>query len=92
VPCWQGFLNAIRGLATPKFVYGGGDVMQPIYSSGCSQGFSLRKPQPADLRPAAIYHMRDRECIGPRSLGLKYVSDFAGGLRDSVSAFAQDEN
>src|SRR3981189_1673899 len=57
---WQGFLNAIRGLATPKFAYGAASVMATLFIVLCASGFSLRKPKLADLRPAAIYQSADR--------------------------------
>jgi hypothetical protein len=89
---WQGFLNAIRGLATPKFVYGAASVMATLFIVlGASQGFSLRKPKLADLRPAAIYQSADRGVHRARARCVKYVSDLRV-VYEIQSRLRQDEN
>ncbi len=89
---WQGFLNAIRGLATPKFAYGAASVMATLFIVlGASQGFSLRKPKLADLRPAAIYQSADRGVHLVRARCVKYVSDLRV-VYEIQSRLRQDEN
>src|SRR5258706_13826878 len=72
---WQGFLNAIRGLATPKFAYGAASVMATLIVVLGASGFSLRKPKLADLRPAAIYQSAGRGMHLVRAPCVKYVGD-----------------
>ena len=89
---WQGFLNAIRGLATPKFAYGAASVMATLFIVlGASQGFSLRKPKLADLRPAAIYQNADRQVHLVIAHSVKYVSDLRV-VYEIQSRLRQDEN
>src|SRR5258705_5147159 len=88
---WQGFLNAIRGLATPKFAYGAGSVMGTLFIVLGASGFSLRKPKLADLRPAAIYQSADRGVHLVRARCVKYVSDLRG-VYEIQSRLRQDEN
>jgi Putative zinc-finger len=91
VTAWQGFLNAIRGLATPKFAYGAASVMATLIILLGASEFSLRKPKLADLRPAAIYHSADRgvHLVGARCV--KYVSDLRV-VYEIQSRLRQDEN
>jgi len=88
---WQGFLNAIRGLATPKFAYGGASVMATLIIILSASGFSLRKPKLADLRPAAIYQSADRGVHLVRARCVKYVSDLRV-VYEIQSRLRQDEN
>jgi hypothetical protein len=91
VTAWQGFLNAIRGLATPKFAYGAASVMATLIILLGASEFSLRKPKLADLRPAAIYQSADRgvHLVGARCV--KYVSDLRV-VYEIQSRLRQDEN
>jgi hypothetical protein len=88
---WQGFLNAIRGLATPKFAYGAASVMATLSIILGASGFSLRKPKLADLRPAAIYQRADRQAHTAYARSVKYVSDLRV-VYEIQSRLRQDEN
>jgi hypothetical protein len=88
---WQGFLNVIRGLATPKFAYGAASVMATLMIVLGASGFSLRKPKLADLRPAAIYQSADRGVHRVRARCVKYVSDLRV-VYEIQSRLRQDEN
>ena len=88
---WRGFLNAIRGLATPKFAYGAASVMATLFIVLGASGFSLRKPKLADLRPAAIYQSADRGVHLVRARCVKYVSDLRV-VYEIQSRLRQDEN
>ena len=91
VTAWQGFLNAIRGLATPKFAYGAASVMATLIIVLGASGFSLRKPKLADLRPAAIYQSADRQAHLVFARSVKYVSDLRV-VYEIQSRLRQDEN
>jgi len=86
---WQGFLNVIRGLATPKFAYGAASVMATLVIILDASGW--RKPKLADLRPAAIYQSADREVHLVRARCRKYVSDLRV-VYEIQSRLRQDEN
>jgi hypothetical protein len=88
---WQGFLNVIRGLATPKFAYGAASVMATLVIILGASGFSLRKPKLADLRPAAIYQIADRGAHRVGARCVKYVSDLRV-VYEIQSRLRQDEN
>ncbi len=88
---WQGFLNAIKGLATPKFAYGMASVMATLIVLLSASGFSLRKPKLADLRPATIYHNADRQAHLVLARSVKYVSDLRV-VYEIQSRLRQDEN
>ena len=88
---WQGFLNAIRGLATPKFAYGAASVMATLFIVLGASGFSLRKAKLADLRPAAIYQTADRGAHRVFARSVKYVSDLRV-VYEIQSRLRQDEN
>ena len=88
---WQGFLNAIRGLATPKFAYGAASVMATLIIVLGASGFSLRKPKLADLQPAAIYHKADQKVHLAFAHSVKYVSDLRV-VYEIQSRLRQDEN
>jgi len=88
---WQGFLNAIRGLATPKFAYGAASVMATLFIVLGASGFSLRKPKLADLRPATIYQNADRQVHLVLARSVKYVSDLRV-VYEIQSRLRQDEN
>jgi len=72
---WQGFLNAIRGLASPKFAYGAASVLATLVIIVSSLGFSFKNPKLADLRPTNIYHNADRQVHLVYARSVKYVSD-----------------
>jgi Putative zinc-finger len=88
---WQGFLNAIRGLANPKFAYGAASVIATLFIVFGASGFSLRKAKLADLRPAAIYQSADRGVHRVRASCVKYVSDLRV-VYEIQSRLRQDEN
>ncbi len=88
---WQGFLNAIRGLATPKFAYGVASVMATLMIILGASGFSLRKSKLADFRPAAIYQRADGGVHRVGARCVKYVSDLRV-VYEIQSRLRQDEN
>jgi hypothetical protein len=88
---WQGFLNVIRGLATPKFAYGAASVMATLIILLGASGFSLRKPKLADLRPAAVYQTANRQVHLVIAHSVKYVSDLRV-VYEIQSRLRQDEN
>jgi anti-sigma-K factor RskA len=88
---WQGFLNVIRGLATPKFAYGAASVMATLVILLGASGFTLRKPRLADLRPAAIYQNANRQAHMVYAHSVKYVSDLRV-VYEIQSRLRQDEN
>jgi hypothetical protein len=88
---WQGFLNAIRGLATPKFAYGAASVMATLIILLGASEFSLRKPKLADLRPAAIYQSADRQAHKVLARSVRYVSELRV-VYEIQSRLRQDEN
>jgi anti-sigma factor RsiW len=88
---WQGFLNAIRGLGTPKFAYGAASVMATLFIILGASGFSLRKSKLADFRPAAIYQSADRQAHKVYARSEKYVSDLRV-VYEIQSRLRQDEN
>jgi hypothetical protein len=88
---WEGFLNAVRGLATPKFAYGTASVMTTLIIILGASGFSLRKSKLADLRPAAIYQSADRGVHRASAACVKYVSDLRV-VYEIQSRLRQDEN
>jgi hypothetical protein len=88
---WQGFLNAILGIATPKFAYGVASVMATLIIILGASGFSLRKPKLADLRPAAIYLSVERQVFLVKARSVKYVSDLRV-VYEIQSRLRQDEN
>jgi anti-sigma factor RsiW len=88
---WQGFLNAIRGLATPKLAYGAASVMATLIIVLGASGFSLRKPKLADLRPTAIYQKADQRAHLVLARSVKYVSDLRV-VYEIQSRLRQDEN
>jgi Putative zinc-finger len=91
VTAWQGFLNAIRGLTTPKFAYGAASVMATLIILLGASEFTLRKPKLADLRPAAIYQSADRQAHRVIAHSVKYVSDLRV-VYEIQSRLRQDEN
>jgi hypothetical protein len=88
---WQGFLNAIRGLATPKFAYGAASVMATLIILLGASGFSLRKPKLSELRPAAVYQTANRRAHLVFARSVKYVSDLRV-VYEIQSRLRQDEN
>jgi hypothetical protein len=72
---WQGFLQTIRGLTSPKFAYGAASVFATLLIVVGSSGFNLRKPKIADLHPANVYRNADRKVHLAYAQSVKYVSD-----------------
>jgi len=75
VSIWQALRNFLRGLASPKFVYGVASVFATCLVLVGASGFSLRKPKLADLRPATLYRNVDRGMHLGYARGVRYVSD-----------------
>lgn len=72
---WRAALGWIRGLASPRFAYGTLSVGATLLVILSASGFSFRKPQLADLRPANIYRNADRQAHLVYARGTKFVSD-----------------
>lgn len=72
---WRLALAWLRGLASPKFIYGALSVAAALAALLTASGFSWRKPRLADLRPAAIYRNADRQAHLIYARSSKFVSD-----------------
>ncbi len=72
---WQALRNFLRGLRSPKFVYGVASVFATCVVLVTATGFSFRKPKLADLRPATVYQTADRQIHRFKARCVKYVSD-----------------
>jgi anti-sigma factor RsiW len=74
-PSWRNLKGWLRGLSSPRFIYGtlsvAGTLILVLYTSG----FSFKKPKLADLSPVAIYHNADRQAHLVYAHGTKFVSD-----------------
>jgi len=75
VSVWEALRNFLRGLGSPKFVYGVASVFATCLVLVSATGFSFRKPKLADLRPATVYHVADRQVHMVYARSVKYVSD-----------------
>lgn len=75
VSAWQALRNFLRGLRSPKFVYGVASVFATCVVLVTATGFSFRKPKLADLHPAMVYHVADRKVHMAIAGSVKYVSD-----------------
>jgi anti-sigma factor RsiW len=72
---WRAVLGWVRGVATPRFAYGGVSVMATFLILASASGFSWRKPKLADLRPVNVYRNADRQAHLVYARSSKYVSD-----------------
>ena len=72
---WQALRNFLRGLRSPKFVYGVASVFATCLVLVTATGFSFRRPKLADLRPATVYQAADRQIHMVKASCVKYVSD-----------------
>ncbi len=75
VSAWQALRNVLRGLRSPKFVYGVASVFATLLVLVTATGFSFRRPKLADLRPTTVYHVADRKVHMVIASSVKYVSD-----------------
>lgn len=87
---WLGFLESLRALAAPRFVYGAASLMATVLILATAAGFSWRKPRLADLRPATIYRNADRQAHLVYARSSKYVSDMRV-VYEIQSRLRQDE-
>lgn len=87
---WRGFLESLRALVAPRFVYGAASLMATVLIIASAAGFSLRKPRLADLRPTAIYRNADRQAHLVYARSSKYVSDMRV-VYEIQSRLRQDE-
>jgi hypothetical protein len=88
---WQGFLQMIRGMATPKFAYGAASVLATLVILASSLGFSFKNPKLADLRPTTVYRNADRKVHLMYASSVKYVSDLRV-VYEIQSRLRQDDN
>jgi len=75
VSSWQALRNVLRGLGSPKFVYSMASVFATCLVLVSATGFSFRRPKLADLRPATVYQVADRQVHMVYARSVKYVSD-----------------
>jgi Putative zinc-finger len=87
---WQAFKNFLRGLASPKLMYGTASLAATFLIVIGASG-DLRKPKLADLRPANIYRSADRRVHLVYAKGVKYVSDLRV-VYEIQSRLRQDES
>lgn len=87
---WRGFLESLRALAAPRFVYGAASLMATILIIATAAGFSWRKPRLADLKPATIFRNADRQAHLVYARSSKYVSDMRV-VYEIQSRLRQDE-
>jgi Putative zinc-finger len=72
---WRAVLGWVRGLATPRFAYGGLSLAATFLVIAMLSGFSLRKPKLADLYPANVYRNANREAHVVYGRSAKFISD-----------------
>jgi Putative zinc-finger len=87
---WRGLLEWMRGLTSPRFVYGTASFMATILMVASASGFSWRKPKLADLRPTNVYRNADRQAHLVYARSSKYVSDMRV-VYEIQSRLRQDE-
>ena len=87
---WRGFLESLRALAAPRFVYGAASVMATVLILATAAGFSWRKPRLADLKPATVFRNADRQAHLVYARSSKYVSDMRV-VYEIQSRLRQDE-
>ena len=87
---WRGFLESLRALGSPRFVYGAASLMATILILATAAGFSWRKPKLADLKPATIFRNADRQAHLVYARSSKYVSDMRV-VYEIQSRLRQDE-
>jgi anti-sigma factor RsiW len=87
---WRGFVESLRALASPRFVYGAASLMATVLILATAAGFSWRKPKLADLKPATIFHNADRQAHLVYARSSKYVSDMRV-VYEIQSRLRQDE-
>jgi hypothetical protein len=88
---WQGFWNFARGLGSPKFAYGAASVMATCIILVGASGVSLRKPKLADLRPANVVLLVERQSHLAFAQMVKSVSDWRV-VYEIQSRLRQDQN
>ena len=67
--------NWLRGLQSPRFIYGADSVAATIALLLTATGFNWRKPKLADLAPATIYRNADRQVHLVYARSSKFVND-----------------
>jgi anti-sigma factor RsiW len=72
---WRKAKRWLRGLQSPRFVYGVVSVAATLIVLLTATGFSWRKPKLADLAPATIYRNADRQVHLVYARSTKFVSD-----------------
>ncbi len=74
-PSWRNLKGWLRGLSSPRFIYGAASVAATLFLVLYISGFSFKKPKLADLSPVAMYHNADRQAHLVYARGTKFVSD-----------------
>ena len=72
---WRKAKRWLRGLESPRFVYGAVSVAATIVLLLTATGFNWRKPKLADLAPATIYRNADSGLHRAYAHTAKFVSD-----------------
>jgi anti-sigma factor RsiW len=72
---WRNAQRWLRGLQSPRFVYGVVSVAATFLLILTVSGFSLRKPKLADLAPATIYWRANGQVHRVYARSTKFVSD-----------------
>jgi hypothetical protein len=74
-PSWRNMKGWLRGLSSPRFIYGAATVAATMFLVLYTSGFSFKKPKLADLSPVAIYHKANSGAHVVYGRGVKFVSD-----------------
>jgi len=74
-PSWRNMRGWLRGLSSPRFIYGAASVAATLILVLYTSGFSFKKPRLADLSPVAIYHKANSQAHLVYAHGVKFVSD-----------------
>lgn len=72
---WRNAKRWLRGLQSPRFVYGLVSVAATLIVILTASGFSWRKPKLADLAPATIYHNANSAAHVAYGKSMKFFSD-----------------
>ncbi len=72
---WRAWFGWLRPLSQPRFAYGAVSVMVTVSVISQALGIQWRAPAVADLHPANVAHVANREAHQVYARGVKLVSD-----------------
>ncbi|HEX4546678.1 MAG TPA: zf-HC2 domain-containing protein [Candidatus Acidoferrum sp.] len=72
---WRNAKRWLRGLRSPRFIYGAVSVAATFIVMLTATGFSWKKPKLADLAPATIYRKANSHAHVVYAHSVKFVSD-----------------